>query len=117
MTIGMKIKLLAASLVLMSLAIGAVSLWGLARVGQGVQTLATDAIPGLQYSGEITAAAFKFRGDVYKHIAMPNAEEMAKVEQDLGAVKSVIDQGMRKYEGQITQDQDRANFGHLRTLR
>ena len=67
--------------VALSLILGALSFTSLPRVARGIQALATHAMPGVKYGGDIAAGSSGFRGNAWKHIASNSATDMAATEQ------------------------------------
>ncbi len=116
MTIGKKITLLATSLMALALILGALSLTSLSRVGSGITSLTTDAMPGLEYSGDIAVGVFRLRGNFWKHMASSDPAQMAAIEKRMGELKQELQQRQHDYESSVNQDQDRANFDRLRPL-
>ena len=114
MTIGKKIALLMAGLVALTAVLGTVSLVSLRSVNAGVNTLATDALPGVDAIGRIMTDVFSFCGDAWKHIASSDPQKMAEVERVQAATRDQLKQDMAAYEKAMTQAEDRVNFDRMR---
>ena len=113
-TVGKKIGALAGSLVGMALLLGGISIIGFRAVDRQIQTLTVDTLPGEEAIGGVAAEIYRFRGDTWKHVAVREAEQMAEVERELAAMKSVHAKRMAEYEASIYQAEDRTNFNELK---
>jgi methyl-accepting chemotaxis protein/methyl-accepting chemotaxis protein-1 (serine sensor receptor) len=116
MTIGRRIAVLAAVQLLLMMVLGLVSWFNLAGVDRRIATLTGDALPGLQYAGEITSALYHFRGDTWMHIASTSPERMAKIEQNLAADRRGLEQALDSYEKTAFAAEDKQNLARMRQL-
>jgi hypothetical protein len=110
MTIGKQVGLLSGGLLALCAVLGAVALVSLSRIDSRVNALTTDAMPGLEYIGKISASVHHFRGNTWKHVSAIDPQAMAQVEQELDALKQETAQNMDAYERAIAQPEDRVNF-------
>ena len=109
LTVGQKIIGLAACLLAFSIALGAVSLAGL-----GAIDLSTNALPGVEAIGLVSAKVYRFRGDAWKHISQTSGDQKLKVESEMSSLYGELEAEMRTYENNIRVPEDRENFNLLR---
>ena len=114
MTLGRKIGMLAATLSALCLMLGGVTLLGLSRINRTVSRLTVEAVPGLECVGNIGAAVYRFRGDAWKHIASLSPDDTAEIEREMTSLKDEADKYCDRYERQIQNPADRANFTQFR---
>ncbi|PWT98944.1 MAG: hypothetical protein C5B51_28180 [Terriglobia bacterium] len=114
LTIGKRIGILSAALLMFCMAVGVVALYGFASIDGTMITLTTDAMPGLAASGEIATSISRFRGNTWRHVSASNAEQMAKTEAEMEELKRLIGKQMADYDATIHKADDRANFTALR---
>ncbi len=109
-TIGQQFARTCAAILTMAAALAGVALYNIHTSDASIQTLATDAIPGILYAGRLDADFKTFRGDCWKHIASSDAAAMALVEKTQDELKKKIAEDLAGYEASITQDEDRQSF-------
>ncbi|MFN7995631.1 MAG: MCP four helix bundle domain-containing protein [Bryobacteraceae bacterium] len=114
MTIGKRVWLLSACLVMMCLTMGVASLIGLSGIDKSLGELANDSVPGLVGTANIASAFYRFRGDAWKHIASASSEHIGAAESDMENLKRDMEQQLNKYEVTIHDAEDRANFTEIR---
>jgi methyl-accepting chemotaxis protein/methyl-accepting chemotaxis protein-1 (serine sensor receptor) len=94
--------------------LGVVNLISLSNINGRIDSLANTSLPGAETVGVISAKVYRFRGDAWKHIASPNLEQKAAVEQEMAGLKRELDEQMIAYEKTANQADDRANFARLK---
>ncbi len=116
MTISKKIALASTALVTMSLVLGTVALLTASRTKQGVTLLTIDSLPGLQSSSNLVGLLKEEQGYMVLHIASRSPEDKGRAEASLAQAERELEAEMKRYDGTITQEDDRANFAKLGPL-
>jgi methyl-accepting chemotaxis protein/methyl-accepting chemotaxis protein-1 (serine sensor receptor) len=114
MTIRERIIFTCAALVTSSALLAVVSYRAINSTGVNLQTLATDALPGVQYALSSDALLLEFRGNCWKHIASSDPQAMAAIEQASAEIKGKLAESLKGYEDSIHQPEDREQFEKLR---
>src|ERR1019366_1517794 len=113
MTVGKKLSLAFAALVMLTMILGAVSIWNVGKINTQVNLLATDALPGTASAGRLETLMMEQRLLVLRHILMENAEQMRGAEAILAEATSKFETEMKAYEKTITAPRDRELFGKI----
>ena len=115
LTIGKKIVGQASALIALLVLLGGVVLLKLSSIDRALTTITADAMPGVQFIGEISSNIYRHRGDDWKHIAS-DAAVARETERSMAESRVLLDAAMKKYEAAITQTDDGANFTRLGQL-
>jgi len=113
MTIGKKISMACVALVALTIILGTVSIWNVARINSQVNLLSTDALPGTASSGRLMNLMSLQRVSVLRHVLMDSSEGMTKTESALAEVTSKFQAELKAYEQTITSPIDRELFGKI----
>ncbi|HLG97339.1 MAG TPA: methyl-accepting chemotaxis protein [Bryobacteraceae bacterium] len=113
LTIGKKIALALAVLVVLLLVIGGAALVGLSRMGRYQNATVTDALPGLDAISRAVSVAKDLRGRTLMHVASNSASEMAQYESDIAKCKEQFVGILRDYEKTIYRQEDRDLFTRI----
>ena len=114
MTLGRKFALASGGLVLATALVGAVSVYDLAGLNRITQLIVTDPLPGISRMATARAAALTVRGDVWRHVAEPDASKKAEIERSIEENRSKSVQAMQDYEPTVTTAEDRALYDRLK---
>jgi len=115
MTIGKKLGLLAGGLVGLAAILGTVALVSLMRIEKRIDSLTTDAMPGLDAMGRISSGIYRFRGNAWKHVASATPQQIAETERALDEAQQQTEKALTDYETAIHDSDDRTNFETLRS--
>ncbi|HEX2971423.1 MAG TPA: methyl-accepting chemotaxis protein [Tepidisphaeraceae bacterium] len=113
MTIGKRVILGFASLVLITTILGAFSFVKLQGIKSGIDSIAMDSLPGLNLSGQIESLTREANDTLLRHILAENKEEMGQLEGDMKTAGEKIDKVIKQYESRITQQADRDLFAAM----
>lgn len=114
MTIGTRFGATCTLLISLTTALAGVSLYCAGTAKSGIRILATDAMPGIVYSGRILADALELRVGYWRHIALLDREAKAQIERNAEDLKQKINEDLASYERQITQAEDREEFKKIK---
>jgi methyl-accepting chemotaxis protein len=98
--------LTAAFLVVLTLGLGAVSLWQFGGLERSVQTIAEDSLPGVYTISKLDKLHLDLRGITLHHMSSPRPEVKAKKDQQAADVESQIEATLKEY-GQKVSGRDR----------
>src|SRR5579864_2805311 len=115
MTIGVRISLACAALVVLAVGMGVSSLVNFNRVAGLTQTIVTDPLPSNFVAGRLNSGAKKILLWMALHIQSNSKENMAKLEAQIDARRKQWQEERKEYEKLVTNDQDRAMFGQVTT--
>src|ERR1039457_4779844 len=113
MTVGKKLSLACAALVMLTIILGTVTIWNVGKINTQVNLLATDALPGTASAGRLEALVMEQRVMVLRHLLMDNAEQMSQAETAVADSMNRFQAEMGAYEKTITQARDRELFGKI----
>lgn len=114
MTIGRKFSFTSGGLVAAMVGVGVVSIYSLAGLNRITQQIITDPLPGTAKMAAARAATLTVRGDIWHHIAEPNASKKREKERSIEESKGKGAQALQEYEPTITTADDRALFEKLK---
>ena len=110
MTVGRKVSLTATGLLAALAVVGAVSIYNQAELNQTTQLIVTDPLPGMATIGGAQAAVLTMRGDIWRHIATPDASIKTQLDSEIEGRKRAAEEQLQAYEKTITTSEDRALF-------
>src|ERR1017187_8757985 len=113
MTVGKRLSLACAALVMLTIILGAVSIWNVGRINTQVNLLSTDALPGTASAGRLESLMMEQRLMLLRHILMENADQMSQAEAVLAEVTTKFQAEMKTYEKTITAPGARELFGKI----
>jgi methyl-accepting chemotaxis protein/methyl-accepting chemotaxis protein-1 (serine sensor receptor) len=114
MTVGKKFSLACTALVLLTVLLGAYSIYSVGAIETNLQAIVTDTLPGVYEMGALDSAVFELRGDFWKHIASDNSAAKIGIEQATEQAKQMIQEHLAAYEKRIAQDEDRQLYGNIK---
>jgi len=114
MTIGKKLALTCGGLIGAAAVLSVVAIGGLQRLDEKTQLIVADPLPGIATITQARSAFLRLRGDVWQHLAMPNAEAKEKCERSIGTEAEDLEKALKLYEPTITTEGDRALFTKIR---
>jgi len=112
MTIGNKISLTCTSLVVLTLALGGISVYSISNIDTNLQSIVNESLPGVQRIGLVDSYARDLRGNVWRHIAS-DAAGMAEMEKANDDLKKQFLDTAAQYEQTIVRDRDRELFSKV----
>jgi methyl-accepting chemotaxis protein len=116
MTIGKRFILTSGVLMLLSIIMAAVAMFGFNAVGNNIHSLATDTIPGIVYGNAMNNDLDEIRVFELRHIIATTPEEMQQIEQTLANDHAKLEQDMKSYETHLVQEEDKRNFAKVKPL-
>ena len=116
MTIGRKFGLAGGGLVAAMVLVGGLSIYNLAALNGITQQIITDPLPGTAKMAAVRAAALTAQGDVWRHIAEPDASRKTEMQRGIEESKGLSAKALAEYEQTITTAQDRELFGKLKPV-
>ena len=113
MTIGRKLTLLCAFLVLLSIVVGVAALMNMARMNRYQMQTVTDAMPGIHEMDAIRISVYDFRGHILMYILSSNRKENARFETEMAGLHDRTVAAMKEYERRIHRDRDRELYSKI----
>ncbi len=115
MTIGTKISVACATLVVVAVALGASAIINLNRVAAVAHQIVIDPLPGNFFAGRLNSGAWKILTWMNLHIQTNSKEDMAKLEERIAARRREWMEERKAYGDTITTAEDRAIFNRVTT--
>jgi methyl-accepting chemotaxis protein/methyl-accepting chemotaxis protein-1 (serine sensor receptor) len=112
-TVGRKISLVCALLVVFTIMLGAVALVSMSRVETATQAVAGDAMPGVYLIGRAESLAQDVHSATLKHIASGKPEDMAQQESVIVQSQQEFREVLKDYGQTITRDRGRELFERI----
>jgi methyl-accepting chemotaxis protein/methyl-accepting chemotaxis protein-1 (serine sensor receptor) len=116
MTISRKIVAAGAIIILALLIQAAVALYGFIDMRNGVGDMTRDSVPGIQFSGMMSAEIYHLRSLATHHILSQSPAEMASVEKSMTQTMQRLREAMRSFEATLSTDADHQDFARLTAL-
>ena len=113
MTIGKKFALTSGGLIVLALAVGIISLYGLASLNGTVQSLTSDSVAGLDRITATQASVLELRGNVWRHIGALDEASRTKMDATFVDLNRQIENDLAEYEKTIFTPEDRALFSKI----
>jgi len=107
MTIGRKFALTGAFLMVMTMALGLVSLLGLSSADRSIAAVADDSLAGVSACSLVESGLLEIRGDIWRHISSRDSADMANVEQQIQKLKEQVKTGIATMQKGIFTDEER----------
>jgi methyl-accepting chemotaxis protein len=117
LTIGKRITLGFTAVLAITIGLGVFAYVEISQIHTEMDAITGDAMPGVLWAGAISTDNQDNESLLAEHILAPTKEATAAIETKLAASLKKTDDDLKSYEDQITQDEDRKNFGHLKELR
>jgi methyl-accepting chemotaxis protein len=117
MTIGKRITLGFAAIVVLTVALGIFAYTRVIVLNKEMQIVANDCLPGAIYSGKIESLVRRGMLLSVQHILSDTDQKMAGYEEDIKANAKDLDESFKQYEATITQDEERQLFASLQAAR
>ena len=114
MTIGRKFSFTSSGLVAAIVGVGVFSIYSITGLNRITQQIITDPLPGTAKMAAARAATLTVRGDVWHHIAEPDASKKGEKERSIEESKAKGAQALQEYEPTVTTADDRALFDKLK---
>jgi len=114
MTIGKKLALISAGLIVAMVLVGGFSIYNLVGLNKSTQHIVTDPLPGIARMAAAQTAAMTLRGDAWRHFAELNPSAKEDMERNIEQAKARVAKELQEYEPTITTAEDRALFGKLK---
>ena len=112
-TIGRRLIAGFALLVALTCLLAGVFLFTLRRVDTTIAVITQDNIPGITLSNLVLKETLNYRVLTLRHLANEDRAEMSRIGQECDELAERIVGHLRKYEGTITQDEDRALYAKV----
>lgn len=106
-TIGKRIITGFAALLASMLVMGGTAWYQTRNIGEQLQVIDAEAIPGLQASMDILAEAMKIRVMTLKHVASTDLKDMAEADVAVAAQEKVVVDRIKKFQDLADSDDDR----------
>ncbi|MEP7366235.1 MAG: MCP four helix bundle domain-containing protein, partial [Acidobacteriota bacterium] len=107
MTIGKKISLMCALLVIFTVTLGVTSLVSMTRMDAATQSVVGDALPGVYFAGRVESMAKDVRAAMTIHIGSDKAEDFTQLESTIAQGRQNVLDALKEYEKTITRSRDR----------
>jgi methyl-accepting chemotaxis protein len=107
MTIGRKFALTGAFLVILTIVLGVVSLFGLSSVDKSVASLTDDALAGVTTCSRVETSISQIRGDMWRHISATDAPDKQAQEREIQRLKGDVQGQLAAVRGAIFTDEER----------
>ncbi|MBS1874222.1 MAG: MCP four helix bundle domain-containing protein [Acidobacteria bacterium] len=114
LTVGKKFALTVGGLLAGFVALGAVSLYDVGKMNDITNLIVSDPMPGIGSIVKVRGTVVKIRGDVWRHLAFPDAAMKSKVQQEIEDGKGKLYEQLKAYETTIHEPEDTALFAQLR---
>ncbi|HZZ43261.1 MAG TPA: methyl-accepting chemotaxis protein [Tepidisphaeraceae bacterium] len=116
MTIGKRLISGFSLLTVVTITLGVFAYVRVKSIDKEMKCMASDALPGVIWCSELSRVNQAGGRIILQHIVTDDKAEMAAEEEKLKQVNTDAEAAYKSYEDQITQDEDRRNFGKLRDL-
>ena len=113
MRVGAKLALAFLTVVLLSIALGGLSLMQLNNLNRNTQEIATNWLPSLREAATMRASLLEFRAFELQHILSKSEEEMSSYEKRLDTGKTAFEAADKAYMPMISSDAERALHNDL----
>jgi methyl-accepting chemotaxis protein/methyl-accepting chemotaxis protein-1 (serine sensor receptor) len=113
LTLGKKISLACASLVAITLGLGAVSVLYVSRLDSAVQSVALVSLPGTVQLAWLSQTAAGEERAMLKHMLADTPEMQARYESDLARLESRFQRGLREYGSDLPDAHSRELFARI----
>jgi methyl-accepting chemotaxis protein/methyl-accepting chemotaxis protein-1 (serine sensor receptor) len=107
MTVGKKLALIGAFLIVLTITLGVSTLVGLAGFNKIVKALSEDSLAGVSECSKVESAMLELRGDAWKHIASSDPKTVAEMDREIQRLKEEISVGLVEIEKAIFEDEER----------
>jgi hypothetical protein len=87
MTIGKKLALMGAFLIVLTIALGVSTLIGLGGFNKIVHSLADDSLAGVSECSKVESSLLELRGDTWRQVASSDPKEMAAMDNEIQRLK------------------------------
>ncbi len=116
MTISRKIIVTCAILFAAIIVQAAVAVFGFTNIRTGVNNMTTDSVPGIVYSGLLSAEVYHLRSLNMHHILATDKVDMAATEKSNAATMAKLRSYMKSYEPTVKTEAERTDFAKLTAL-
>ncbi|HEV8038618.1 MAG TPA: methyl-accepting chemotaxis protein [Bryobacteraceae bacterium] len=110
MTVGKKLTLIGAFLLLLTLTLGVSSLIGLSSLVKIAHSLSDDSLAGVSACSKVESYLLEMHGDMWRHVASTDPKDMAWMEQEIQRLKAATNAQLSQVEKAIFADQEREIF-------
>ena len=97
----------------LTIALAVASLFSLGTIQTSVNSLADEAVPGMDLSGQIMANTNAIQASIPRHVLATTLEQRRAIETEISALKDKNDKTLSEYGKTLNQDEDRALFNKL----
>jgi len=108
MKVGAKLALAFFIVVLLSIALGTLSLMQLNNLNGNTQMIATNWLPALREAASMRGNLLEFRVAELQHVLSSSAEEMSSYEKRMDAAKTAFEAADKSYVAMLANDTERA---------
>ena len=112
--VGRKFGLTGGLLILSTITLGVVSLWGLHRIHTRVDVLAGDGLDGVSTSSKAESALLELDGQVLKLINATDANDKAALENQIAALQRELAASLTEVESSIASEDERVILSKAR---
>jgi methyl-accepting chemotaxis protein/methyl-accepting chemotaxis protein-1 (serine sensor receptor) len=113
MTVGKKISLLSALLIVFTIAVGVVAQVSMSRMERATQLIVSDALPGVHSIGRTESIAKDIRGAMLIHVGSDTQEGKAQFESKIAEERQKLKDVLQAYERTISRTRDRELFSRV----
>jgi methyl-accepting chemotaxis protein/methyl-accepting chemotaxis protein-1 (serine sensor receptor) len=110
MTVAQKFSAACAALVLLTVVLGAVTIFNIAGIQTRLQAIVGESLPTVHNIATLDSQVWELRGNVWKHISTTNTDEKAKIESATAQLRQKAHETMTACEHTITRAEDRELF-------
>jgi methyl-accepting chemotaxis protein len=114
MTLGKKLALIGAFLIVLTITLGVSTLVGLAGFNKIVKSLSEESLAGVSIGSKAESLVMELHGDGWRHLAATDADGKAKMDEEIQRLKGEINASLADYEKTIFTDEDRQQFATIR---
>src|SRR5689334_7505918 len=102
MTVGKRIALTAAMLIVFTISVGAVAVLSMNRIEIANQAIVGDALPGVYSISRAESIAKDMQGSMLMHISSDSQDHMAQLESKMAESRQAFERILGDYEKTIT---------------
>ncbi len=114
MTIGKRLALTGGGLAGMTVLVGGIGIYSFSLLSKITTQIVTDPLPGIAQMATARASMLTVRGDVWRHLAQPDAATKGQLDRSIEEYKGKYLQAIKDYEPTITTAEDRVLFDKLK---
>ena len=110
MKLSTKLITTATILTLLSIVIGSLSIYEMAKINSNTQDLSKNWLPTIKVVGELNGLVNEYRRNELVHILATDDTLMREYEQKINNVGQLVKDKIKEYEPMMTEPEERSNF-------